>query len=1092
MTGCVLNKKNTTKESFSKKSTSSLKSFSYQGRVVNAENKGLNGVFSIEAKLLDSSTTAQLSRQFFDKISFNDGLFELNIDIENSLSNLKSTKVLLDIQIDGKQYQPQIGLFPITHRLQVFSNNFSAANIKTDFTVADQSLLQDLISVQAVTLRPISNSLERNSSKNKKIHPYTLDMYGPVISVAVSLLDEVENVTMPFVVNNKKKNTNKSFDENNRRFGTGTLKINDELASLSKLNSGTTGLTPMASINFEGLSSVSGSFPPDVAGVVGKNHYIQMVNHVFAIYDKNENMLAGPINTKDLWQGFGGFCESNNDGDAIALYDQQADRYVLSQFVTRGAQSVCFAVSTSPDPLGSYYLYELPTQRLPDYYKLGVWADKHNNAYFMGTNSGLPNAYDVYAIDRESLLNGSVPRKAQFFQNFSNLLLPADQDGNLSSPIGSPGLFYSFVDGGEEYFGDPAPLNDSIDLYAFSVNWGLPSQSTIELVQSFAPPDIADFNWTVCGLFARSCLEQPNTITKIDSGSWWPMQRFQYRNFGTYEMLLGSWTVDALADGDHAAPRWFELRKIEGGQWQIYQQGTYAPDSSHRWMSSIAMNGMGDIGMVYNILDATNNIMPGIRYTSRKSTDTLGLMRTESVLQEATGVQTSTFRWGDYSSMNIDPVDECRFWFSAEYIQTTDDASWQTRIGSFNFPGCVSVVPKNANQELCVADDSIDFDFRLTGDFDATTNLMFSHCPTGASCSFSVDPVINPNDSSQLQVSGLSSGTPAGDYQITITATDSIIPDLTYDAVVALSLVDGLPGASSLSEPEDTDSFISTFSRQFSWTEVSNTSSYLFELATDNAFTNIVESTNVNETGYISQVNLSPETLYYWRVTTANLCGAGVVSDVFSFTTAPLPGKCLAGDIKTTVSNYDFEDGVQGWSSASLIGANSWNLSTTNGSTGVQHWHIDDIASETDTTLTSPKIDLPLVQKLLTLHFNNYQNMESNGENSCWDGGIVEISTDGGINFEQILNDNLLTDSYDGPFQSNSLLAGQNGWCGNPQAYLESIINLNAYAGQSVQLRFRLVTDSNTGDEGWDIDDVSIQSCVGGQGLIFNNGFENK
>jgi hypothetical protein len=709
----------------------------------------------------------------------------------------------------------------------------------------------------------------------------------------------------------------------------------------------------------------------------------------------------------------------------------------------------------------------------------------------MGTNSGEPNAYDVYAIDRESLLNGDVPRKAQFFQNFPNLLLPADQDGSLPSPDGSPGLFYSFIDGGEEYFGDPAPLNDSIDLYAFNVNWGLPSQSSFELLNSFIPPEIADFNWTVCGLFARSCLEQPGTLIKIDSGSWWPMQRFQYRNFGTHEMLLGSWTVNALAEGDHAAPRWFELRKNQGSLWQVYQQGTYAPDSSHRWMPSVAMNGMGDIGMVYNILDATNNIMPGIRFTSRKSTDNLGLMRTESVLQEATGVQTSTFRWGDYSSMNIDPVDECRFWFSAEYIQTTDDASWQTRIGSFNFPGCVSVVPSIASQELCVVDDSINFDLNLTGDFNATTNLTVNDCPTGAACGFSVNPVVSPIETSQLQVSGLSFGTPAGDYQMIITATDSIIPNLTYDAIVALKLVEGLPGAANLSEPIDTDSFIPTQSRQFSWTNVNNTSSYLFELATDSAFTNVVESTTVNQIGYVSNSILDAEITYYWRVTTANLCGIGVASDVFSFTTSPLPGECLSGDIATTNNNYDFEDGMQGWSSTSLIGANNWVLSTANANNGIQHLHITDIPVESDTTLTSPIITLPSGQAPLSLHFNNYQDMEANGENSCWDGGIVEVSIDAGMTFVQILIDKLLTDPYDGPFQSNSVLAAQSAWCGNPQEYLESIINIDNYAGQSVQFRFRMATDSAQGFEGWDIDDVRIQSCVPGLGIIFKNGFEN-
>ena len=928
-----------------------------------------------------------------------------------------------------------------------------------------------------------------NNSINK--HSFLLPLKGPFVSQKVVNL-KIVKASAQSVDISESEDENNAFSSSGRRYGTNNPNDKDDILALdSQQAKSVAGLTPSADVSFEGLNRLSNRSPADVSMTVGKNHIVQMVNLVFAIYDKSGVLLAGPFDTNTLWQGFGGACEDNNNGDAIALYDQQADRYVLSQFATSGAQSVCFAVSTTNDPLGTYYLYELATQRTPDYYKLGVWPDAQNNAYFMGTNSGIANGYDVYAIDRASLLAGVTPRKAQYFQGYANFMLPADNDGSLVPLAGSGGLFYTMIDGGDDYFSDPPPANDSIDLYEFKVDWDFPAQSTFNLIKSFQPPELAEFNWTVCGLFARGCLEQVGTAIKIDSGSWWPMHRFVYRNFGSYESLLGSWTVNTLANGEHAAPRWFEMRKSGAGQWYLHQQGTFAPDDTHRWMPSIAMNGQGDIGMVYNVLDATNNINPGIRFTSRRSNEPLGQLRNEASLIEATGVQTSTFRWGDYSSMNVDPVDECRFWMSAEYIQTTGDNSWNTRISSFNFPDCVSVVTTNPSQSVCTADDSASFDFNLAGDFTATTNLSVLGCPSGAGCSFSVNPIINPDKNSLLLLSNLSGGVSAGNYPMTLVATDSIDASLVSTAALELDVVDGIPMTTQLQSPINVSTLVSTLSRTFQWQAVTNSSSYLFELATDAAFTQVIESHETSSARYLSQVSLLPETLYFWRVTTQNICGDGNVSPVYSFTSAPLPGQCETGVSSQTVQLFDFENDAQGWSSSSLSGFNSWQLATTNPNTGIQHWHITDITQESDTVLTSENIVMPSGYNTLTLHFDNAQDMEANGTSACWDGGLIEVSTDNGDTFVAVGADKLLTDSYDGPLQSSSLLPGQNTWCGNPQAYLESIINLDDYRGQTIQLRFRLVTDAAVGFEGWDIDSVKIQSCAIDLGILFSNGFEN-
>jgi hypothetical protein len=1054
----------------------------YSNSVNDSQNQPLNGRFDVDVRLL-SVNNKSLYREKITNIAFKEGKFQLEIG-KKSLSKIKEISKSLDefsleFRVNKQLYSPLIKIKPIKS-LQNNQHYFSSSS-KID------SYYSNLLAVQAVTLTPVNkfNVLSTNKSS------FTLPVKGPVISQTLASLPIVVP-TVQIVDESNEEDENIAIALDGRRYGTNNDNDKkDVLAVKSVQAKAIAAITPSANISFEGLNRLSNRSPPDVAGTVGKSHYIQMVNLVFAVYDKIGNMLAGPFNTNSLWQGFGGACEDNNNGDAIVVYDQQADRYLLSQFATVGAQSVCFAVSTTADPLGTYYLYELTTQRTPDYYKLGVWPDEKNNAYFMGTNSGAPNSYDVYAIDRAALLAGTTPRDAQFFSGYANLLLPADSDGSLIPKQGSGGLFYTMIDGGDDYFSDPAPANDSIDLYEFNVDWDFPSQSTFNLIKSFQPPEIAEFNWTVCGLFARGCLEQAGTAVKIDSGSWWPMHRFVYRNFGSHESLLGSWTVDVLATGDHAAPRWFEMRKSGAGQWYMHQQGTYAPDDTHRWMPSVAMNGQGDIGMVYNVLDASNGINPGIRFTSRRSNEPLGQLRNEASLIDATGVQTSTFRWGDYSSMNVDPVDECRFWMAAEYIQTTGDNSWNTRIASFNFPNCVSVVTTQPSQSVCTADNSASFDFNLAGNFTATTNLSVLGCPSGASCSFSVNPVIDPVKNSQLLVSNLSNGVSGGNYSMTLIATDSMDSSLVFTSALELDVVDGIPVTTQLQSPINVATLVSTLSRIFQWQEVSNSSSYLFELATDSAFTTIVESHISSSARYLSTIQLQPEIQYYWRVTTSNICGSGAVSATRTFTSAPLPGECETGVVPQIVQTYDFESGSQGWSSTAIDGTNTWQLATTNPNTGILHWHITDVTRQSDTVLTSPPIILPSGFNTLTLHFDNAQDMEANGDSACWDGGLIEVSIDNGDTFIPLNADKMLTDNYDGPLQSNSLLSGQQAWCGNPQAYIESIINLDEYAGQTIQLRFRLVTDAAVGFDGWDIDEVKIQSCAIDLGILFSNGFEN-
>jgi hypothetical protein len=442
--------------------------------------------------------------------------------------------------------------------------------------------------------------------------------------------------------------------------------------------------TPPPSLHFEGLNNISGVVPPDPIGDVGPNHYVQMVNKVFAIYNKSGTLLAGPFPINQLWAGQGNACEFQNNGDPVVLYDNLADRWLISQFaLPSGIENppwhMCVAISQTPNPTGSYFLYQFDMPTSPDYPKFAVWPD----AYYMSANEFLnfPSIGAAYAFDRANMLAGN-PATFVRFSAPGNFLLPGDLDGATAPPSNSPNYFYRMMD---NVFwpaqGFPGP--DRLEIFEFDVNFTNPFNSTFTLAATLPT---APFNYTVCGAYVRNCIPQPFPGEGLDSLSQWPMWRLQYRNFGSHETLVGNFTVDV--DGtQHAGIRWFELRKTAGGNWTIRQQGTYSPDANHRWMGSIAMDRDGNIALGYSVSSFFVN--PSIRYATRLETDPLGTLQNEVTLIAGGGVQIAGFnRWGDYSSMNVDPVDDCTFWYTNEYYGFNSPASWQTRIGKFKIPSC--------------------------------------------------------------------------------------------------------------------------------------------------------------------------------------------------------------------------------------------------------------------------------------------------------------------------------------------------------------------------------------------------------------------
>jgi hypothetical protein len=233
-----------------------------------------------------------------------------------------------------------------------------------------------------------------------------------------------------------------------------------------------------------------------------------------------------------------------------------------------------------------------------------------------------------------------------------------------------------------------------LNVFDLLVVWNAQPTASLALVAQL--PVVGFDSIFKCNPTGRDCLPQPGLKSRprfLDTLSYRqrPTWRLAYRNFGDYETLVTNQSVEARPE--IAGVRWYEIRRV-GGAYAVHQQGTFAPpDGVNRWMGSAAMDRNGNIALGYSVVNGVD-VFPGIRYTGRLSTDPLGTMSLgEGVIVNGSGVQTTkNSRWGDYTSLNLDPTDDCTFWYVNEYYTAAGEASspagWQTRIASFRLPGC--------------------------------------------------------------------------------------------------------------------------------------------------------------------------------------------------------------------------------------------------------------------------------------------------------------------------------------------------------------------------------------------------------------------
>lgn len=461
--------------------------------------------------------------------------------------------------------------------------------------------------------------------------------------------------------------------------------------------------------------------PSDNSLAVGPNHIVQIVNSRFAVYtkkgaryDTTGTVLYGPVPTNEIFSGFGGVCEERDNGDAVVRYDQLAGRWLVVMPIfspisappkhkpgtpvtgtpartghasvpgaagappenpTRpeGTFAMCYAVSTTSDPLGKYYRYAFGRDLFPDYPRPAVWPD----GYYVPTSTGdTVIQKHVCIADRNKMLKGLPATEQCIVIDGVNFLNNADIDGQGGPPAGAPNIMMAA--GGtqlKKVFED-----DGIYYWKVHVDWRNP-QNTKAIGPVKIP--VAPYHY-LCDGQLSNCVPQPGTDQRLDSQGDKIMQRLVYRHIGNQEFIVAAHSIATKAGG--GGVRWYEFRLDANRNPVLDQQGTYAPDNFYRWMPSIDMDKLGDIGAGYSFGGTPN--FAGQRFAARLASDPKGIFTFhETVLAEGEASQTNTLRWEDYTTTAMDPSDDCTFWYVGDYIKF-GAPTYSTRIGSFRIPGC--------------------------------------------------------------------------------------------------------------------------------------------------------------------------------------------------------------------------------------------------------------------------------------------------------------------------------------------------------------------------------------------------------------------
>lgn len=610
--------------------------------------------------------------------------------------------------------------------------------------------------------------------------------------------------------------------------------------------------------------------PPDTDGDVGPNHYVQMINLVTTIYDKSGNVLLGPVPTNTFWSGFGGLCETTNQGDPIVLYDELADRWLISQFAfddgfTTFAQ--CVAVSQTGDPTGAYnrYAFSFDAIGFPDYPKHGIMGDSYTlmvNVFepplFFFSGSGLA------ALDRDAMIAGQ-PATMSYFG------LGAAEFGFVAGDIDGASVDMNPT------FATAMSNSNQFDIWEIDVDWSNPGAATVSQVAAIP---VSAFDSDLCAASREACIPSPGG-TSYEAIADRLMHRLNIRDFGTHQSMIATHTVDV--GSGRAGIRWYELRNTGSG-WSLYQEGTFAPDDGlHRWMGSAAINAAGDIAIGYSVSSSTVN--PEIRFTGQTAANSGSgeLDVDETTIVTSTISQTGTARWGDYSHMAVDPIDD-KFWYTTEYTSPNSTTSfhWGTRIASFSFDEGTQPDPPDADPTNLVATASSTSEISLSWDDNASneTSYEIERC-SGSGCGdFALVATAGAN-SSMYTDGGLSTNST---YTYRVRAANSAGVSGYSNVAEATTSDDPVPDA----DPTNlAAAATSTSDIALSWDDnASNETGYQIERCTGSGCNTwaLIATTGADAESYTDS-GLASSTTYQYRTRAVNGAGVSGYSNVASATT---------------------------------------------------------------------------------------------------------------------------------------------------------------------------------------------------------------
>jgi hypothetical protein len=428
-------------------------------------------------------------------------------------------------------------------------------------------------------------------------------------------------------------------------------------------------------LNFNGIADRDGTAPPDTNASVGSTQVVEIVNISYQVFNKSTGAsVFGPAEISSIWSGFGGVCGNpgNSFTDPVVLYDKAAGRWLIAIAASPDGFNTgveCIAVSRTSNATAAYnrYSFSFVTDNFNDYDKFGIWPDAYYGSYnmFKGTTFLGPK---VCAYPRAAMLAGTTASSICFQRGTSDFtLLPSDLDGHTAPPTGEPNFFLELA------------TSTQLNLFKFHVNFTTPAMSTFT-----GPTMLTVPSFTEACAATGTCIPQPGTTQRLDSLGDRMMFRLAYRKFAGHEALVATHSVktNVAASG----VRWYEIRNPNTSP-IVFQRGTVTAGSTSLWMGSIGMDKVGDIALGFS--ESSSNLHPAIAYTGRLPTDPPGTMQSIDVTFKGKGSQTSGLsRWGDYSSVSIDPIDDCTFWYANEYIPSNGIFNWHTRLNSFKFTSC--------------------------------------------------------------------------------------------------------------------------------------------------------------------------------------------------------------------------------------------------------------------------------------------------------------------------------------------------------------------------------------------------------------------